>query len=184
MNITITGPRSVGKSTISKLVAMKLKKKYISSDELGENALKKYGGLDMVIKSGKIKSFVKKGGYSIVLGVYEKEKNFVFDLSGGAFTSESMMAASKKVRTTAKKKSVVFGLLPSRNVLISVFILFDRERKRPHFKNSNKIWLFWETLKKYPRKKRVVCENANFVIYTRGKNAEEVARDICERVSN
>jgi cytidylate kinase len=34
MRIAITGPRSVGKSTISKIVAEKLNLKYISSDDL------------------------------------------------------------------------------------------------------------------------------------------------------
>ncbi|MBT6823985.1 cytidylate kinase, partial [archaeon] len=32
MIITITGPRSVGKSTVSKILAKKLKLKYTSSD--------------------------------------------------------------------------------------------------------------------------------------------------------
>lgn len=42
MNITITGPRSVGKTTISKLIAKKLKLKYISSDEIGEKEFKNF----------------------------------------------------------------------------------------------------------------------------------------------
>jgi len=41
MRIVITGPRSVGKMTISKELSKNLKLKYISSDELGEKALKK-----------------------------------------------------------------------------------------------------------------------------------------------
>lgn len=59
MKITITGPRSVGKSTIGRLVARKLKMKYISSDEIGDKALKKEGGLDKAIKSGIIKNSSK-----------------------------------------------------------------------------------------------------------------------------
>ena len=43
--ITLTGPRSVGKTTISKLLAKRLNLKYISSDELGEKITKKHGGL-------------------------------------------------------------------------------------------------------------------------------------------
>ena len=43
MKITITGPRSVGKTTISKIVAKKLRLNYFSSDEIGEKHLKKEG---------------------------------------------------------------------------------------------------------------------------------------------
>jgi len=54
MKITITGPRSVGKTTISKLLADKIKISYYSSDEISEKEFARYGGLDAVIKSGKI----------------------------------------------------------------------------------------------------------------------------------
>jgi adenylate kinase family enzyme len=69
-NITITGPRSVGKSTISKLLSKKLKLKYISSDELGEKLSKNFGGLDKAIKSGKIKELIRKKGYTEILKQY------------------------------------------------------------------------------------------------------------------
>ena len=39
MKITITGPRSVGKSTVSKILAIKLKLKYIDGDAEMDNAL-------------------------------------------------------------------------------------------------------------------------------------------------
>jgi adenylate kinase family enzyme len=81
MKITIVGPRSVGKTTIAKMLARKLRLPYISSDEMGEKAMRKYGGLDAAIKSGIIKKFIKKSGYSIIRRAYKKDE-FVFDLSG------------------------------------------------------------------------------------------------------
>src|SRR3989344_5422199 len=104
MIITITGPRSVGKSTISKLVARKLGLKYVSSDEMGERALKKEGGLDKAIKSGVIGQFIKDSAYSLIREQYLKN-NFVFDLSGGAVSSKKFPEASEKVRKIAKEKS-------------------------------------------------------------------------------
>ena len=65
MIITITGPRSVGKSTISKIVAKKLNMRYVSSDKIGEKAIKKEGGLDKAIKSGVIGKFIKKSAYIV-----------------------------------------------------------------------------------------------------------------------
>src|SRR3990167_6308605 len=99
MRVTITGPRSVGKTTVSKLVAKKLNLKYISSDEIVEEAFKEYGGLDKAIKSGKAEELIKKGFYNLIIDVYEHGDNFVFDLSGGAFSSTSLSEASLKVRT-------------------------------------------------------------------------------------
>ena len=45
MRITITGPRSIGKTTVSKIVSEKLGFKRFSSDEIGEEAMKEKGGL-------------------------------------------------------------------------------------------------------------------------------------------
>jgi shikimate kinase len=182
MNITITGPRSVGKTTISKLVAKKLGKKYISSDEIGDRAMKKYGGLDGATKSGIIKEIIKNKGYTLITDIYKKQKNFVFDLSGGSFTYKTFPKASEKVRKAAKKNSIVIGLLPSRCSILSIWILFRREIKREHFKNSNKLHLFWKTIKKYPRIVRIFKKNVDFIVYTRRKNPEEVAQEIVDRI--
>lgn len=177
MNITITGPRSVGKTTVSKLVAKKLRLKYVSSDEIGERAFKKYGGLDKAIKTGKIKEIINKGGYNLILKEY-KNKNFVFDLSIGSFSSRSMSKAAEEVRKAAKNNSIVVGLLPSKSIIYSSILLFSRERKREHFKSNNKIKLFYTTLRKYPYFKKILKENTNFIIYTKSKTPEYIATEI------
>jgi len=122
MIITITGPRSVGKSTISKLVAKKLKLKYISSDEIGERAMKKEGGLNKAIKSGAIEKFIEDSAYSLIRKEYRKN-NFVFDLSGGSISSRKFPEASKKVRKIAKLKSTIIGLLPYKDKEKSIKLL-------------------------------------------------------------
>jgi len=182
MNVTITGPRSVGKTTISKLVAKRMKLEYVSSDELGEKEFKKYGGLDKVIKSGKIKKIINSGGYSLILDVYKKNKNFVFDLAGGAFTSRSMGKASEEIRKIVKKKSKIIGLLPCKNNFLAILILFKREIKRPHFKRSSKIKLFVRTFRKYPFIKETIIKNSNFVVYVNGRTPKEISKDITNKV--
>ncbi len=133
MRITVTGPRSVGKSTISRLLAKRIKIKYYSSDEIGEKAMKRYGGLDKSIKSGIIDKFIKKSAYGLIRNVY-KEDNLVFDLSGGAISSKKHSEASKKVREIAKNNSIIVGLLPYKNDSKSIKFLFSREKRRKHFK--------------------------------------------------
>jgi hypothetical protein len=73
-------------------------------------------------------------------------------------------------------------LLPSRCSILSIWILFRREIKREHFKNSNKLHLFWKTIKRHPRIVRIFKKNTDFIVYTRGKNPEEVAKEIVDRI--
>lgn len=181
MKITITGPRSVGKTTISKIVARKLDLKYVSSDEIGEKALQKKGGLDKAIKSGLIKEFIKKKGYNLILNEYKKD-NFVFDLSVGSFTSTEFKRASKEVRTIAKKKSVVIALLPSKIERDSIKTLYTREIERTHFKNVDKSILLERTKRRYPQQKEILLKNSNFIIYTKGKSPLNVANEIIDSI--
>lgn len=177
-NITITGPRSVGKSTVSKLLAKELKKKYISSDEIGEKALKKQGGLDAAIKSGAIKEMIRNKGYSLIKNIYAKEKNFVYDLSIGAFTSKDFPEASAELRNLANKKTILIGLLPCRNNLRAILFLFNRERKREHFRESKKLWLLRKTARNYKRAKRIFEKEMENIIYTWSKSSEEIVKEI------
>ncbi len=92
-----------------------------------------------------------------------------------------MPKASEEVRNTAKKNSFIIGLLPSKSIIYSVFILFKREIEREHFKSENKIKLFLKTLKKYPYLKKVLIQNANIIIYTKGKSPEEIAEEVIQK---
>ncbi len=181
MIITITGPRSVGKSTISKLVARKLRMKWVSSDEIGEKAMKKHGGLDKAIKSGVIKKFIKGSAYSLIRAEYKKD-NFVFDLSGGSITSEKFPEASEKVRKITVKKSIVVGLLPYKDEKKSIKHLFSREQKRKHFKGMDKKELMEKTKRSYPRFPRVFKDICDFVVYTEKRKPKEIAEEIVKKI--
>lgn len=180
MKITITGPRSVGKSTVSKLLAKKLKLNYLSSDEIGEKLTKKLGGLDKAIKSGIIKELIKKKGYSLLEDQYKK-KNFVLDLSIGAFTSKDFKKASRNLRSTAKKNSIVIGLLPSKKSREAVDILYKREIRRKHFKKTPKEDLLRRTRKRYPEQRDILLENCKSIIYTKDKSPNEIVKEIIKR---
>jgi len=177
-SITITGPRSIGKTTISKLVAKKLKLKYISSDEIGEKVFKKKGGLDKATKSGFIGKLIKEKGYTLIKNVYQKEKNFVFDLSGGAFTSRKTPVASSEVREIAKKKTKIIGLLPSKNFFSSILFLYKREKQRAHFKEVNKLTILKNTINSYLKFPKILKENCDFIIYVKEKSPVQITKEI------
>ncbi len=181
MRITITGPRSVGKTTISKLLAKNLRLKYFSSDEIGEKALKKYGGLDKAIKQNLIGKFIKNSNYGLIREIYKKN-NFVFDISGGAVSSKKYAEASQRVRKTAKENSIIIGLLPSKSINESIKFLFERERKREHFKNFNRKELFDKTKKSYKGFPIIFKELCDFIVYVKDKTPKEIVEKIKENV--
>lgn len=183
MKITITGPRSVGKTTISKIVAKKLKLRRYSSDEIGEEHLKKHGGLDKAIKSRIADEFIKNSAYNLIREVYKKD-NFVFDLSGGAVTSRKFAEVSEKVRKMAKENSIVIGLLPSKNIKESVEFLFEREKNRSHFKEINSEELRRKTEDDYKKFSPLLKKFCDFIIYVKGKSPKGVMREIIGFVNN
>lgn len=177
MRITITGSRSVGKSTIASLLARRVQLPYCSSDEIGEKAMRRHGGLDAAIKSGVIKKFIKGSAYSLIRDVYKKHR-FVFDVSGGAVSSIEFPEASEKVRKTAKRRSIVIGLLPARSMRESVALLARREATRKHFLHLSKNEVLKKTrrhFKKLPPLFKKFCDK---IIYTKGKTPEEIAAEI------
>lgn len=182
MIITITGPRSIGKSTISKIVAKKLKLKYLSSDEIGEKAMKKHGGLDKAIKSGLIKKFIKKGAYNLIRREYRKD-NFVFDLSGGSISSTDFPEASEKVRKIAKSKSTVIGLLPFTDEEKSIKLLFKREKNRKHFKKTNKKELSERVKRHYKKFPKIFNRFCDVVVYTENEKPNVLADKIVDYVN-
>ena len=133
MNVTIVGPRSIGKSTISRILSKKLGYEHAESDNLMHNEMIKYGGLDKAIKTGKTELIMKKGP-KVADNALRNDK-IVFDLAGGAISSRkgTKMGVCQKIIKTISKKSYVVGLLPFENDEKSIKLLFQRERKREHF---------------------------------------------------
>ncbi len=183
MRITITGPRSGGKSTVARLLAKELKLKYYSSDAIGEKAMKKHGGLDKAIKSGIIGKCIKRSGYGLIREVYKKN-NFVFDLSGGSISSRKYSEASEKVRKTAKKKSIIVGLLPFRQINKSVNLLINREKKRKHFRRIEHKEVVLQTMRDYKKYPPILKKLCNFIIYAENKKPKEIADEIMKRLGN
>lgn len=158
---------------------MKLGLEYISADEIGESAFKEHGGLDKAMKSGIVEESIKKGGYRIILETYDKKDNFVFDLSGGSFASKKMPEQTFEVRTKAKEKSIVIGLLPYQDKEKSIKLLYERERERQHFKEINDKDLFEKTKKSYDNFE-IFDKYCNLIVYTGDKTPQRIADEIVD----
>ena len=87
--VTLVGPRSVGKSSIGKIMAKSLGWNYINLDEYIDQVLKKNGGIG---------GFTKKYGWGTYMKFLHKElkkllssfknKKVVLDCGGGTISSE------------------------------------------------------------------------------------------------
>lgn len=171
MKIVITGPRSAGKTTIGKLLAKKINSKYISSDELMDEKLKEFGGLDKATKLGK-KELIYEKGVELMKEELLKE-DFVFDVAGGSLKPEF-----RKLIKPNMKKVTSIGLVPSLNDEKAFRILYERERRRSHFNHLNNDELFEKTKKDYLKIKNAVINECNINIIIEEKTPKEIVKEI------
>lgn len=129
MRIILIGHRSVGKTTVGKLLAKKLKVKYIDFDSLVEKEL---GGI--------LKYFKKNGslGYrkreSSILSKLKLPKNVVMSIGGGTVASQYKKLSEKNAKFLKKLGKLVY-LHPSKKEKEAIKIIFEREMKRKGDKN-------------------------------------------------
>lgn len=178
MKITLVRPRSVGKSTIGKLLSKKLK--YTEGDKLMHKKLKKHGGLDKVIKSRK-SNLIAKNAIPLIKKAL-KNKSLILDLAGGAISSRKHKKISKQIINLIKKESILIGLLPSKNNRESIKLLFNREKKRKHFLKINKKELQKEVKKDYLKLKPKIKKYSNIIVYTKNKKPIQIINEINKRL--
>ena len=94
----LTGMMGVGKSTIGKKLAKKLKYNFIDIDKTIE--LKEKSSINLIFKN-KSESYFRKIESEITLSELKKEKS-VISLGGGAFLN-------KEIRSSVKDYLLVFG---------------------------------------------------------------------------
>src|SRR5690606_32881559 len=126
---------------------------------------------------------IKNGSYNLILEVYG-EDNFIFDLSGGAFSSRKLRKASSEVRKTAIRESIVVGLLPYKEDDKSIRLLFNREKKRKHFEDMDKEELMSKTVESYNRLKIYLTKHSNYLIYTGRRAPESIVNEVEEILKN
>lgn len=177
MKYIITGPRSVGKTTTSKLLAKKLNLEYISSDDEMDVILKEYGGIDGATKSEMMSLIIDKAR-TLVKKILKKN-NFIFDLAGGVLRKKYYNNILKEI----KKQTILIGLIPSTDDKKTIQILYHRERKRPHFNDLSDEKLLAKTKKDYLKIKEALHTECKINIITENKTTGKIVDEIISKLN-
>ena len=145
-NLTLTGMMGVGKSTIGKNLAKKLKYNFIDVDKLIE--AKERSSVNFIFEN-KSENYFRKIEKDITLKMLKK-KNSVISLGGGAFLDKS-------IRKYAKKRTVSFWLDLNIDELVK---RLKRSKKRPLLHKKD----IGETIKKIYLEREKIYNEADFKV--------------------
>jgi shikimate kinase len=159
-NLTLTGMMGVGKSTVGKNLAKKLKYNFIDVDKLIE--IKEGISINMIFKN-KSENYFRKIENDITLSVLRKS-NSVISLGGGAFLNDS-------IRKISKKLTVSFWLDVPTDELIK---RLKKNKKRPLLFNKN----ISETAKKIYLERKKIYNEADFRIKCNSLKPEVIVNKI------
>ncbi|USN45475.1 MAG: hypothetical protein H6502_05515 [Candidatus Woesearchaeota archaeon] len=176
-NVTIIGPRSVGKSTIAKLLSAELDKTYVEFDELMKEALEPHGGMKLIM-SKEHRKLVSDTSVAVIKKAYEQE-NAVFDLTGGAISS-AFDKNNEIIKEVIKSFSTVIMLFPFKDVEQSVSFLFEREQQRKHFLHLDKNFLLQKVREDYLKAFDALYDFSEHVLFVEHKTPEEILAEIKE----
>ncbi len=182
MNITVTGPRSVGKTTLCKIINEKINFKYIESDDLLDKHLQHLGGLSKAIEKDN-NNIILKLGCKLYSELLDGDK-ILLDLPGGAINKKinNQTEFKQKNREIISSKSFVVGLLPFEDDDKSIEFLFSRERNRKHFLYMDPSELYEKVKKDYLALKYAIIETSSVLIWTRGRESHELVDEIIEKL--
>ncbi len=159
-NLTLTGMMGVGKSTVGKMLAKKLKYNFIDIDKLIE--AKEGSSINLIFKN-KGENYFRKIENEMTIQ-FLKESNSVISLGGGAFLNNL-------IRKNTKKLSISFWLDISVEELIK---RLKRSRLRPLLfgKNLN------ETIKKIYFDRKKIYNEADYRVKCNSLKTEEIVNKI------
>jgi len=159
-NLILTGMMGVGKSTIGKNLAKKLKYNFVDIDRLIE--AKEGASINLIFKN-KNENYFRKVESEITLQELKKD-NSVISLGGGAFLD-------KLIRAKVKKTSISFWLDISVNELIK---RLKKTKKRPllYKKNIN------NTVKELYLERKKIYNEADYKIKCNFLGSNEIVNKI------
>ena len=165
-NLILTGMMGVGKSTIGKNLAKKLKYNFVDIDRLIE--AKEGASINLIFKN-KNENYFRKVESEITLQELKKD-NSVISLGGGAFLD-------KLIRAKVKKTSISFWLDISVNELIK---RLKKTKKRPllYKKNIN------NTVKELYSERKKIYNEADYKIKCNFLRSNEIVNKIIELYEN
>ena len=165
-NLLLTGMMGVGKSTVGKKLAKKLKLKFIDIDQIIE---KKEKRTIKEIFENKGEGYFRKIEKKISLEELKKN-NLVIALGGGAFINNS-------IRKKVKNSSISFWLDLS---LKSILRRLKNVKKRPLLNQDS----LEETMNKIYSERKKIYNESNFRIKCDSMNIEEITNKITKLYEN
>jgi hypothetical protein len=181
VKVVVTGPRSVGKSSVSKALSRRLAFTYVSSDVLMDGLLDEYGGLDGAIQDCR-QGLIQRVGLHVVKDVLSRH-NVVFDLAGGSLNSYGGQSKADDVKDLLDSQDVrVVALLPFEDSERSVEHLLRRERDRDHFEGWADDKLRAKVSSDYTALENVLPEVADDVVYTGTDGVSGVVGRVVQRL--
>ena len=159
-NLTLTGMMGVGKSTLGKKIAKKLKYNFIDVDKIIE--IKEGMSINLIFKN-KGENYFRKMEREITLLELKKNNNVV-SLGGGAFLDN-------RIRRNVKKLTVSFWLDVSINKLMK---RLKKNKQRPllYGKNVN------EEVKKIYYERKKIYNEADYRIKCNSLKLEQIVNKI------
>jgi shikimate kinase len=161
-NLILTGMMGVGKSTVGKNLAKKLKYNFVDIDKLIE--IKEKLSINLIFKN-KGEDYFRNIESSITLQELKKKKS-VIALGGGAYLNKS-------VRINAKKLSLSFWLDVNLDILIK---RLSKTKKRPLLYKNN----ISDTIKKIYLERKKTYKEADFRIKCNFLRSNEITDKILE----
>ena len=161
-NLILTGMMGVGKSTIGKKLAKKLKYNFTDLDKLIE--IRENLSINLIFKN-KGENYFREIERSIALQELKKKKS-VIALGGGAYLDKS-------IRISARKLSLSFWLDVSAEILIK---RLSRTKKRPLLYKKN----IGDTIKKIYLERKKTYNEADFRIKCNFLTSDEITNKVLE----
>ena len=165
-NLTLTGMMGVGKSTIGKNLAKKLKYNFFDIDALIET--KEGTSINLIFKN-KSENYFRKIENEITLKTL-RNKNSVISLGGGAFLNKS-------IRASTKKKSISFWLDVD---IVQLEKRLKRTKKRPLLYKKN----ISDTIRKIYFEREQIYNKADFRIKCSSLKTSEIVDKILRLYEN
>ena len=159
-NLTLTGMMGVGKSTIGKKLAKRLKYNFIDIDKLIET--KEGKSINLIFKY-ESESYFRKIESEITLQELKKN-NSVISLGGGAFLN-------KTIRNTTKRTSVSFWIDVNTNELVK---RLKKSNKRPLLYKKN----ISDTIEKIYLKREKIYQKADYRVKCSFLKSNEIIKKI------
>jgi len=170
--LIIIGPRSIGKSSVGKILAKKLKIPFFDFDKVVEN---KIGSIDLYIEKKGFDQTRKKEHEILKIFVKKLPKKFVLSLGGGTIASQLKEISYANFKLL-KDKGTLICLIPFKSNSKSIRLLYRREKTRRGNQSLKQIKNLYSL--RYPIYRKI----ANKIFFVKNKKISKIVNEIAIQI--